>query len=66
MQSCYTYSLFILRHSQGGRESLNKTLFLCNYTHKLSSFKLYFSALTEFSYFEAKALIGQLHDDVIY
>ena len=43
-----------------------KLLFLCNYTHKLSSFKLYFSALTEFSYFEAKALIGQLHDDVIY
>ena len=35
---------------------------LCNYTHKLSSFKLYFSAFTEFSYFEMKALKGQMHD----
>ena len=38
---------------------------LCNYTHKLSSFKLYFSAFTEFSYFEMKALKGQMHDHVI-
>ena len=26
---------------------------------------MYFSALTEFSYFEMKALKGQMHDDVI-